>query len=163
MYELIFNSTIPSTHQWPLLFGASRAQLVYLGRFDRNPDDANRRSSKLPTIHTRLPLRLTRQPRSPPSGRQSIPSRTVFACCVTWASTITTSAITTTILFWTTKNPSVRILSRIAFSSCQESISTSLAPWSRQLSWQHLGKGSKTTSHHQIQSESKGKMKQLFK
>ena len=83
---------------WPWLFGSPCAQLVYLG-------DLNE-IFKIVNKHTRPPSRLTRQPKTPPSVRQSIPSRTVCADCSTWASTSTTTIVTTiTILFPTRKKP----------------------------------------------------------
>ena len=81
---------------WPWLFGSPCAQLVYLG-------DLNE-ILKIVNKHTRPPSKLTRQPKTPPSVRQSIPSRTVCADCSTWAST-TTIVTTITILFPTRKKP----------------------------------------------------------
>ena len=84
---------------WPWLFGSPCAQLVYLGDLSE--------ILKIVNKHTRPPSRLTRQPKTPPSVRQSIPSRTVCADCSTWASTTTaaTTVITITILFPTRKKP----------------------------------------------------------
>ena len=81
---------------WPWLFGSPCAQLVYLGDLSE--------ILKIVNKHTRPPSRLTRQPKTPPSVRQSIPSRTVCADCSTWASA-TTIVTTITILFPTAKKP----------------------------------------------------------